>query len=133
MWPEDKKEWRVWYSKEELDKVFKEATTKDEFNSSFNKVKLNTQQLINSLTGKNRDFVEQIEKLQEEKYGNYDVFEVTIDELMIEIQFGEMWITFYFREDGTIHETSGTGQGHIYENWLRQVAEELFWAVRQDI
>ena len=95
-------------------------------------IHLNTKQLINSLEGKNKTFVEQIEKQQEQNYGNYDVFRVTIQDFAIEVQFGEMWITFYFKEDGTIRDTSGTGQGHRYENWLRQIAEELFNS-KQDV
>ena len=84
------------------------------------------------MEGKNKTFVEQIEKQQEQNYGNYDVFRVTIQDFAIEVQFGEMWITFYFKEDGTIRDTSGTGQGHRYENWLRQIAEELFNS-KQDV
>ena len=96
------------------------------------RIRLNTKQLINTLTGKYKNFVENIEKEQEEKYGNYDVFEVTIDELAIEIQFGESWETFYFREDGTIRDTNGTYQGGRYETWFKLIAVELFNLVRSE-
>ena len=114
-------DWAQYLTKESLD----EAVIK----TTMERIRLNTKQLINTLTGKNKHFVEQIERQQEQKYGNYDV---TIDELMIEIVFGENWETFYFREDGTIRDTSGTYQGGRYEQWFFQIANELFNLMRSD-
>jgi len=107
--------------------------TYQEVNLQSFEVRLNTKQLINSLSGDNKDWVEQIEKEQETKYGNYDIFSATVKELMIELGFGEMWITFYFNDKGEVIETIGTGQGHKYAYKLLEVAKELFWSIRKDI
>lgn len=86
---------------------------------------LNTQDLINKTTGKNKSFLKRVAKHQEEKYGNVDIFEATIkDENDIEVCFGENWIRFFFR-DGKVYDTIGMGQGHKYHQSIQGVAEEL--------
>jgi len=89
-------------------------------------MRLNTEQLIYNLVGQSKSFVKRVEKQQEEKYGNYDIFEVNIkDENDIEVCFGENWIEFFFNSSGVVVDTLGTGQGHKYHKNLQQIAEEL--------
>ena len=86
---------------------------------------LNTEQLINKTTGKNKSFLKRVAKHQEEKYGNVDIFEATIfNENDIEVTFGENWIRFFFRND-KVYDTIGMGQGHKYHQSIQGVAEEL--------
>jgi len=96
---------------------------------------LNTQELINTLTGKNKSFIKRVAKHQEEKYGNIDVFTAIIypvethwygDCRKIEMQFGENWIDFYFDYKGDIVDTYGNGQGHKYHANLEACAKELY-------
>ena len=86
---------------------------------------LNTNQLIETLTGKNKSFIKRVSKQQEEKYGNIDIFDVTIRDIDdIEIYFGENWIRFFFRND-KVFDTIGIGQGHRYHQSIQACAEEL--------
>ena len=51
---------------------------------------LNTKQLIEALSGKNKSFISRVAKTQEEKYGNVDIFECIIrSEDDIEISYGD--------------------------------------------
>lgn len=87
---------------------------------------LNTQKLIDSLTGKNKAFISRNDKIQREKYGNTDVFECWIEpeENEITMDFGENRITFYFR-NGKIWDTIGNGQGHAKSKGMESCAIEL--------
>ena len=86
---------------------------------------LNTNQLIETLTGKNKSFVKRVSKHQEEKYGNIDIFDATIRDINdIEIYFGENGIRFFFRDD-KVFDTIGIGQGHRYHQSIQACAEEL--------
>jgi hypothetical protein len=86
---------------------------------------LNTQDLINKTTGKNKSFLKRVAKHQEVKYGNVDIFDATIrGENDIEVAFGENWIRFFFRND-KVYDTIGMGQGHKYHQSIQSVAEEL--------
>lgn len=84
-----------------------------------------TEELMSKLTGKNKSFIKRVSKHQEEKYGNVDIFDyITRSKDDIEIQFGEMWIRFFFR-DGKVYDTLGTGQGHKYQSNLQSCVEEI--------
>lgn len=85
---------------------------------------LNTQDLINKTTGKNKSFLKRVAKHQEEKYGNVDIFSASCKGTMVEMFFGDYSITFFFR-DGKVIDTLGNGQGHKYHNSLQACAEEL--------
>ena len=86
---------------------------------------LNTNQLIETLTGKNKSFIKRVSKQQEEKYGNIDIFDAIIRDVDdIEISFGENWIRFFFRND-KVCDTIGIGQGHRYHQSIQACAEEL--------
>ena len=86
---------------------------------------LNTKQLLNNLTGKNKTFISKVSKTQEEKYGNVDIFDCVIrNEDDIELQFGDYYIRFWFRND-KVYDTIGNGQGHKYHASLQSCAEEL--------
>ena len=113
-------------------------------------VKLNTQQLINSLTGKNKQYIEENAREQEIKYGNVDVFEAEVFDstfgvytnpetgeqeypITVNISFGENWIEFYFDRNGNIKDTSGNGQGSRHQPYLENVAKELWRNVKEDL
>lgn len=86
---------------------------------------LNTQELINNLTGTNKTFISKVSKTQEEKYGNVDIFSCVIqDENDIEMCFGDYYIRFFFRND-TVYDTIGNGQGHKYHHSLESCAAEI--------
>ena len=96
---------------------------------------LNTQQLIETLTGKNKSFIKRVAKHQEEKYGNVDVFNAIIYPVehhwygechRIQMQFGENWIDFNLNFKGDVIDTYGNGQGHKYHKSLEECAKELF-------
>ena len=96
-------------------------------------MRLNTQELIDILSGKNKSFIKRVAKHQEEKYGNVDIFNASIDKNYrtneidkIAISFGDYWIEFYFDYKGRIYDTYGNGQGHKYHKSLQSCAEELF-------
>ena len=86
---------------------------------------LNTKQIINTLTGDNKRFIERVEKEQEDKYGNYDIFSATLDDYYVEIQIGEQWLSVYFKDNGDIQDTSGTAQGGRYADELLKCCIEL--------
>ena len=88
---------------------------------------LNTQKLIETLSGKNKTFITRVAKQQYEKYRNKDVFSAYIDTYYnsIELCFGENSIEFYFR-NGEIYNTLGIGQGHKYHKNLESCAKELY-------
>ena len=86
---------------------------------------LNTQQLEETLTGKNKAFITRVSNQQRTKYGNVDIFDAAVSVEDVEIWFGEKGITFYFR-DGKIYDTTGNGQGHRYTANLQACAEELY-------
>ena len=96
---------------------------------------LNTQQLIDTLSGKNKSFIKRVAKHQEEKYGNADIFSAIIGEkykysygseyTYIEMQFGENWIDFTFNAKGEIVDTYGIGQGHKYHKNMEECAKEF--------
>lgn len=105
------------------------------------RINLNTQQLINNLTGENKAWVEETEHYQETRFGNTDVFSVTIGEwssyqfgvnLKVMIELGESFITFFFDYKGEIVDTNGNGQGSRYQPYLEKVAQEL-WSKFQDL
>lgn len=86
---------------------------------------LNTRELINNLSGQNKTFISKVAKTQEEKYGNVDIFDCVIhDEDDIEIQFGDYYIRFFFR-NGQVYDTIGNGQGHKYHHSIEKVAVEI--------
>lgn len=90
---------------------------------------LNTQQLIEKLSGANKSFIQRVSKRQEEKYGNKDVFWATLDFInnYIEIGFGENWLNFYFdSNNGKIICTTGIYQGGKYHKNLEKCAIELY-------
>ena len=86
---------------------------------------LNTKQLTQMLTGKNKAFITRVSKQQEEKYGNVDIFAAWLGYNEIEIAFGDYSITFFFR-NGKVYDTLGNGQGHKYHKSLQSCAEELY-------
>lgn len=86
---------------------------------------LNTTDLICNTTGKNKSFLIRVTEQQEQKYGNVDIFDCVIrNQDDIEIQFGDYYIRFWFRND-QVYDTIGTGQGHKYHKNLQSVAEEI--------
>lgn len=87
---------------------------------------LGTQNLISNTTGKNRSFLQRVAKEQEEKYGNSNVFECTIKDQNIVIWFGDYHLRFFFNSKGEIIDTLGNGQGHKYQNSLKNVAKEIY-------
>ena len=92
---------------------------------------LNTKDLIENLTGKNKSFIKRVAKHQEEKYGNVDIFNAfitrnTYRDCMIEIQFGDYFIEFLFDLNGKLLDTYGNGQGQKYHKSLEECAKELF-------
>ena len=94
---------------------------------------MNTNELINKLTGKNKAFITRVARHQEERYGNVDIFNAIIQDTRykfggkcVSISFGDYWIDFYFDAQGNIYETYGNGQGHKYHKSLESVARELF-------
>lgn len=96
---------------------------------------LNTKELIENLTGKNKAFIKRVDKQQRERYGNKDVFGALIsthnedtcfEETTIEMYFGENSIEFTFNTKGEIVDTYGNGQGHKYHASLEACAKELF-------
>lgn len=88
---------------------------------------LETQKLLEDLTGKNKTFITRVAKHQYEKYHNKNVFSAYIDTNYnsIEFCFGENSIEFYFR-NGEIYNTLGIGQGHKYHKSLASCAKELY-------
>lgn len=92
---------------------------------------LNTKQLINITTGKNKSFLTRVSKQQEEKYGNVDIFDAHIDpyfyneRVRIIIGFGDYTITFFFDDSNHCFDKTGNGQGHRYANSLEAIATEL--------
>jgi len=96
---------------------------------------LNTKDLIENLTGKNKAFIKRVDKQQRERYGNVDIFcalisthneDTYFEETTIEMQFGENFIEFTFNTKGEIVNTYGNGQGHKYHKSLEACAKELF-------
>lgn len=96
---------------------------------------LNTKELIENLTGKNKAFITRVSNTQERKYGNTDVFCALInhhnvgtyfESTTIEMQFGENSIEFTFNTKGEVVSTYGNGQGHKYHASLEACAKELF-------
>jgi hypothetical protein len=85
---------------------------------------LNTELLIQNLTGKNKSFVKRVAKHQEEKYGNVDIFSASVSADEVDIWFGDYGINFYFR-NGKVYDTLGNGQGHRYQPSLQECAVEL--------
>lgn len=86
---------------------------------------LNTNALIDYLSGKNKSFISRVAKQQKIKYGDVDIFDATIrDADDIEIYFGDYSIRFFFRNDKVV-ATLGNGQGHRYHQSLQSCAEEL--------
>lgn len=92
---------------------------------------MNTKQLANALTGKNKAFITRVANHQEKKYGNEDIFSCSIHQTAnvrgncITISFGDYWIEFYFDRAGEIYDTYGNGQGHKYHKNLESCAIEL--------
>lgn len=113
-------EWKVYLNDENISEEVKES-----MEAFVTKHRLNTKQLINTLTGKNRQFIERVEKEQEEKYGNFDIFSATLTYYYIEIQIGEQWLSVYFKDNGDIQDTSGTAQGGKYHEQLLSCCIEL--------
>lgn len=100
---------------------------------------LHTNDLINTLTGKNKAFITRVAKHQEERYGNVDIFTASIHETAnlrgecITIMFGDYWIEFYFDNQGKLYDTYGNGQGHKYHKSLENVARELYERGQQNV
>ena len=94
-------------------------------------MRYNTQDLINTLSGKNKAFITRIAKRQEQKYGNIDIFSACVLKSnasrleIITMSFEDYWIDFYFL-DGKIKETYDNGQGHKYCKNLEECAKELY-------
>lgn len=108
-------------------------TWANDLEPDFEKINLNTKQLINSLEGETKEYVERVEKEQEEKYGNYDVFEAVVRPYAIDVVIGESYITLYFDKEGNVKDTIGTAQGSEHEKMLKQIAKELFNLVRTNL
>lgn len=86
---------------------------------------LNTNELITTLTGKNKSFISRVAKQQEERYGNVDIFGARVrNNEDIEISFGDYSIRFFLK-NGKVVDTLGNGQGYKYQNSLQKCAEEL--------
>ncbi|MBP5722080.1 MAG: hypothetical protein J6X18_00650 [Bacteroidales bacterium] len=85
----------------------------------------NTQELIETLTGKNASFIQKEAKIQEERYGNVDVWEAWVDEDEIVIDFGENDCHFMFNENGEIYDTYGHGCGLKNFKQIESCAKEL--------
>ena len=113
------KEWKI-YVADDINMT--EEVNKDMGRDTYH---LNTKQIINTLTGENKEFVERVEKEQEEKYGNYDIFSATLDTYYAEIQLGDLWLSVYFEDSGAIQDTSGTAQGGRYAKELLNCCIEL--------
>ena len=95
-------------------------------------MRYNTQDLINTLSGKNKSFIKRVANRQEQKYGNVDIFSAFVMKGnlngmtdRVSISFGDYWIEFYFK-NGKIFDTYGNGQGHKYHKSLEQCAIELY-------
>jgi len=87
---------------------------------------MNTQSLIANTSGKNKAFLSRVNKEQEEKYGNTDIFDCRVyDQDDIAIWFGDSQIRFFFDDNGEVVDTTGNGQGHRYQDSLENVAKEI--------
>lgn len=89
-------------------------------------MRLNTKELINKLSGKNKAFITRVAKHQEERYGNVDIFSADVVGNQVTMDFGENWIEFIFNSQGKVIDTLGNGQGHKYHKSLESCAIELF-------
>lgn len=85
-----------------------------------------TERVLKLVSGKNATFVKRVAKQQYERYGNHDIFDVSVRDGSVTVSIGENWITFWFREDGTVRDTIGYGQGSRYHKQMEDIAREVF-------
>lgn len=86
---------------------------------------LNTKELKENLTGKNRGFITRVSH-QQEKYGNTNVFEAGVYGDGVNISIGDWNIHFFFSANGKIINKNGIGVGSKYAAQLENCAVELF-------
>ena len=84
-----------------------------------------TERVLQLVSGKNAAFVKRVAKQQLEKYGNHDIFDVSVRDGSVTVSIGENWITFWFKEDGTVRDTIGYGQGCKYHKQMEAIAAEV--------
>lgn len=87
---------------------------------------LDTNTLINLLSGKNRTFIKHITRYQEQKYNITNYFKlVHVGAERVEFRFEDHWIIFFFVR-GEIVETLSDDLQHRYVAKLWLCAEELY-------
>lgn len=97
----------------------------ENLNSKLPGVGPHTQKILDLVTGKNATFVKRVAKQQLEKYGNDDLFDISIRDDAVTVSIGENWITFAF-EPGKDEpfDTYGYGQGCRYHKQMEAIAIE---------
>lgn len=84
-----------------------------------------TQKILDLVDVKTGTAVKRIAKDQLEKYGNDDIFNISIQDDEITVSIGELWITFFFDpHQTTINDTIGYGQGCRYHKLMETIATE---------
>lgn len=84
-----------------------------------------TQKILDLVDVKTGAAVKRIAKHQLEKYGNDDIFNISIQDDEITVSIGELWITFFFDpHQTTINDTIGYGQGCRYHELMGNIATQ---------
>lgn len=82
-----------------------------------------TQKILDLVDTRTGASVKRIAKHQLEKYGNDDIFNISIEDNVICVSIGELWITFFFEpHQTTIYDTIGYGQGCRYHKLMETIA-----------
>lgn len=85
----------------------------------------NTQKVLDLVTPKTGTAVKRVAKQQLEKYGNDDIFDITIKEDRITVTLGDYGITFFFKpHQETAYDVTGTAQGCRYIKLLAAIARD---------
>lgn len=84
-----------------------------------------TQKILDLVDAKTGAAVKRIAKQQLEKYGNDDIFNISIQDDEITVSIGELWITFFFDpHQTTINDAIGYGQGCRYHELMGNIATQ---------
>jgi hypothetical protein len=84
-----------------------------------------TQKILDLVDAKTGAGVKRIAKHQLEKYGNDDIFNISIQDDEVTVSIGENWITFFFDpHQTTINDATGYGQGCRYHELMGNIATQ---------
>lgn len=84
-----------------------------------------TQRVLDLVSTKTGAAIKRIARQQLEKYGNDDLFDISIQDDRITVTIGENWITFFFEPNQTtINDTTGYGQSGRYHKLMETIAVE---------